>query len=65
MAEPFFYEDARENVEELKKYQIINTYALFCAITKHSDKISSLKDFHDLYSDIENEYDNLKKFKEI
>lgn len=65
MAEPFYFEDGRENVEELKKYQIINAYTLFLAITKHSNKISSLKDFHDLYCDVENEYNNLKNFHEI
>lgn len=65
MAEPFYFENGRENVEELRDYQIINAYTLFLAITKHSKKISSLKDFHDLYCDVETEYYNLKDLHEI
>lgn len=65
MSEPFYFENGRENVEELKKYQLITAYTLFLATTKYSNKISSLKDFHDLYSDVENEYNNLKSFHKI
>ena len=64
MREPFYYENSRENVEELKEHQLVIGYTIFRAI-KENKNICSIKDFKDFFLDVKNDFDTLKQFHEI
>ena len=64
MGDPFYFEDGRQIVDDLKQHQVIVGYTIFRAIKENID-ISSIKDFSDIMNDVENDYNNLKHFNQL